>query len=138
MDPVLELQGLIIARLRSDAVVAALVGQRSYDIPPLNNSGEVTADLFPYISIGPTSYETEDVDCIPGGEVMIQIDAWSAYQGNTEVRQIADAVRRAIRGAEFALIQNALVTFDHWRTDFLRDGVVKHASIRFTAIVEEH
>jgi len=137
MDPVLELQGEIISRLRSDAAVIAIVGQRSYDIPPLNQSGEVAESLFPYISIGSTSYQTEDADCIIGGELTIQIDAWSIYQGNTEVRRIADAVRRAMRGQDISLNTNAIVTLDHWRTDYLRDGLVKHASIRFTAIVEE-
>lgn len=138
MDPVLELQGQIIDRLRADAGVQALVAQRSYDIPPLNQSGQVAQSLFPYISLGPCSYTAQDAECIYGGELTIQIDGWSIYQGNTEARRIGDAIRRALRDHEFLLDQNALVTFDHLRTDYITEGLVKHASVRFTAIVEDN
>lgn len=137
MDPVLELQGEIIARLRGFGAVTSIVGLRSFDIPPLNAAGEVAPDIFPYISIGPSSYTTEDADCVYGGEIFLQIDAWSTYQGNTEVRQMAHAIRSAFRDHEFSLNTNAMVTVDHFRTDFIRDGIVKHASVRFAAIVEE-
>lgn len=130
MDPVLELQSAIIQRLRSFPAVTDLVGQKIADIP----KQEWTR---PYISIGPSNYITEDVDCIYGGEVMIQIDAWSDAGVMTEVRTIADAVRKAFRSHEFPLTANALVAFDHWRTDYIVDGALKHASVRFTAIVEQ-
>lgn len=138
MDPVLELQGQIIDRLRTFSGLTSLIDKRSYDIPPLNQSGEVAAALFPYVSIGFASYATEDADCVYGGEITFQIDAWSVYQGTTEVRKMAHAIRSAFRDYEFSLDANALVTFDHLRTDFLRDGMVKHAAVRFTAVVEEH
>lgn len=137
MDPVLELQGAIIQRLRSFPAVTELVAQRSYDQPPLDQSGKVAATTFPYISIGPSNYITEDVDCIDGGEVMIQIDGWSIEPGQPQMRKMADAIRKAFRGYEFAMTTNALVTFDHWRTDYIVDGTLKHASVRFTAIVEQ-
>lgn len=137
MDPVLELQGVIVARLRSFAAVTALVGQKSYDQPPLDQNGKVPATTYPYNSIGPSNYVTEDIDCVDGGEVMIQVDVWSIEPGQTQVRNIANAVRSAFRGYEFFLTTNALVTFDHWRTDYIVDGTLKHASVRFTAIVEQ-
>lgn len=130
MDPVLEIQGAIIARLKADAGVTSLVAQRVYDIPP------ATATK-PYISIGPSNYATEDADCVYGGEVMIQVDAWSEATVLSEVRRIADAVRKAIRSADLSLTTNALVTLDHWRTDYIVDGAIKQASVRFTGIVEE-
>lgn len=130
MDPVLEIQGAIIARLKADAGVSSLVAQRVYDIPPATAAK-------PYISIGPSNYATEDADCIYGGEVMIQVDAWSEATVLSEVRRIADAVRKAIRSADLSLTTNALVTFDHWRTDYVIDGALKQASVRFTGIVEE-
>lgn len=129
MDPVLDLQGAIIARLRSDAGVAALVGQKIYDVPP-------ESATEPYISIGPSSYQEEYTDCIVGGEVFIQLDAWSTQPSQNEVRKMAHAVRQAMR-AEFTLMTNALVSLEHWRTDYLVDGSSKHASIRFTGFVEE-
>lgn len=136
MDPVLELQIAVIARLRSSASLAALVGERSYDEPPRDQRGLVTTKL-PYVSLGPSSYLSERIDCIAGGEIMIQIDAWSDRPGQTEVRKIAHAIRGALAGTEPVLEENAVVTFEHDRTDFIIDGAIKHASVRFTATVEE-
>ncbi|MCZ7855047.1 DUF3168 domain-containing protein [Agrobacterium salinitolerans] len=129
-DPTLELQGAIIARLRANSAVSALVGNRIADIPK-------STWAKPYISIGPSNYVAELIDCIDGGEVMMQIDCWSESTTMKEIRDIADAVRRALRNWEPDLATNAIVTFDPWRTDFIRDGALKQASLRYTAIVEE-
>lgn len=129
-DPTLELQGAIIARLKADASVTALVGSRVADIPQ-------STWAKPYISIGPSNYVAELIDCIDGGEIMMQIDCWSESTTMKEIRDIADAVRRALRNWEPALATNAIVTFVPWRTDFIRDGALKQASLRYTAIVEE-
>ena len=129
-DPVLELQGAIIARLKADAAVTSLVGNRVADIPQ-------STWAKPYICIGPSNYVAELIDCVDGGEIMIQIDCWSESTTMKEIRDIADAVRRALRNWEPALATNAIVTFVPWRTDFIRDGALKQASLRYTAIVEE-
>ncbi|CAH0142105.1 hypothetical protein SRABI05_00322 [Agrobacterium fabrum] len=129
-DPTLELQGAIIARLKANAAVTALVGNRIADIPQ-------STWAKPYISIGPSNYVAELIDCIDGGEIMMQIDCWSESTTMKEIRDIADAVRRALRNWEPDLATNAIVTFDLWRTDFIRDGALKQASLRYTAIVEE-
>jgi hypothetical protein len=136
IDPILEIQGVIIARLRAFDDVTALIADRAFDEPPRDSAGNVTAKL-PYTSIGPSSYQTEEIDCITGGEVIIQVDAWSNYEGKTEVRRIAHAVRAALDDFDFPLTTNAVVTFQHWRTDYLSEGAIQHASIRFTGIVEE-
>ncbi|RUM99034.1 DUF3168 domain-containing protein [Pseudaminobacter arsenicus] len=130
MDPVLELQAAILSRLKSQAGVTALVGQKIYDTPPVGAT-------MPYISIGPGNYVTEDVDCVYGGEAMIQVDCWSDASVLSEVRLVAGAVRSALRGWEPSLATNAVVTFDHWRTDYIEDEQIRQASIRYTAIIEE-
>lgn len=129
-DPTLELQGAIIARLKANAAVTALVGTRIADIPQ-------STWAKPYISIGPSNYVAELIDCIDGGEIMMQIDCWSESTTMKEIRDIADAVRRALRNWEPALATNAIVTFDPWRTDFITDGAIKQAALRYTAIIEE-
>ena len=135
-DPVLELQGAIIQRLRTSPAVNAIVpSTRIVDIP--RPDWWTGSDEAPYIGMGPTNYVTEDVDCAYGGEIMIQVDCWSVSGNLSEVRRIAGAVRTALRGWEPVLASNALVAFDHWRTDYIRDGAVKQASIRYNAIVEK-
>lgn len=136
MDPVLELQTAIIERLRAVAGVTDLVAQRSYDEPPQNQNGTIKAKL-PYISLGPSSFVPVLIDCIKGGEISLQIDAWSDAPGQPEVRRLADAIASALTDQDLVLTDNALVTFEHLRTDFLSDGTIKHASVRFAATVEE-
>lgn len=130
-DPVLELQGTIIARLKAASPVTAIVGSRIADIPKADWVG------VPYVSIGPSNYQSENVTCIRGGEVMIQVDCVSVSGSMAEVRQTAKAVRDALHEWEPDLASAAVVTFDHWRTDYIRDGAIKQASIRYTATVEE-
>lgn len=131
MDPILELQSVIIPRLLATASITSIVGTKVFDLPPQGVA------QMPYISIGPSSFDSDDADCVSGGEVMIQIDAWSKDAGRAELRRMADAIRKALGGWEPTLTTNALVTFEHWRTDYLTDGVIHHASVRFTAIIEE-
>ena len=92
---------------------------------------------LPYVSFGPMNYDPENVDCIEGGEIMLQIDVWSNEPGQTQVAQVAGLVRKSLRGFAPVLSENALVEFTHWRTDHMIDGEIKHASIRYMAIVEE-
>lgn len=131
MDPTLELQVAIIARLKATPAVTAIVGQRVADIPKPEWAS------LPYISIGASNYQTDNFDCIVGGDIMIQIDCWSVATVLSEVCLLAGAVRAALRGWEPTLTTNALVTFDHWRTDYVRSPPINQASIRYTAIVEE-
>jgi hypothetical protein len=124
MDPVLELQGAIIQRLRSFPVLVSLIGQRSYDNPPTNDQGQVSPSIFPYVSIGASSAQ--------------QVDAvWSIEPAKKQMRDVTNAVRLATRGWVPVLTANALVTFDYWRTDYIQDGAINHASIRYTAIIEQ-
>jgi hypothetical protein len=53
------------------------------------------------------------------------------------MRDVANAVRLATRGWEPVLTANALVTFEYSRTDYIKDGAINHASIRYTAIIEQ-
>lgn len=137
MDTILELQGAVVGRLKNFAGVTALVGQGVYDPPPAEDNGAVPAAKYPYISIGPSSSTADNADCIYADDVIFQIDAWAQGRGYVTVRKIADAIKRAFRDYDFQLQHNALVTFDYWRTDINRIGDINHASVRFTATIEQ-
>ena len=132
IDPLLELQGAIVARLEADPVVAALVGDRVLDRVPAGTS-------YPYVSMGPSDALSDDVDCINGFDITFQVDAWSDAVGFPEVRRVADAVRRALLATDLSLTENALVTFEHRQTRVMRDrdGLTSHAAITFTAFAEQ-
>jgi hypothetical protein len=136
LDPTYELTAAVIARLRTDTGVSALVGTRVYDRPP---DGAITP---PYASMGPSNATTDDADCIDGLEVTMQIDCWSwgsdeAFS-STQVRKLAGAIRSSLHEAEFELTDNALASIRHRITRYQResDGVTNRAIISITAFVE--
>lgn len=130
-DVTLDLQKAVYDALIANTLVGSLVGDRIYDQVP-------EARTFPYVSFGPFSAFSDDPDCITGYEITMQIDAWSRAYGSTEVKQVADAVRRTI-GDDLTLADNALVTVDHRITRYINDadGLTKHAVITFTALIEQ-
>lgn len=131
-NPTLELQGVIVARLKDFPGLTALVANRVYDNVPPNAS-------FPYVSWGPEQSISENADCISGFNISIQIDAWSRAVGLPEVKQIAEQVRLALHDYDPELTANALVSLQHNQTRTLRDpdGLTNHAVIEFTAFIEQ-
>lgn len=130
-DPITELRNTVYATLAGYAPLS--MRAPVYDEVP---QGLDTSRL-PYVTLGPQTYTIENIDCIDGGEIMLQVDVWSNAPGQTEVTELAGLVRNGLKGFMPVLTDNALVEFTHDRTDFLRDGDIKHASVRFMAIVEE-
>ncbi len=130
-DGTLELQGAIVARLKSFAGVTALVGQKVYDEVP-------STAAFPYITIGPSDEAADSADCIVGSEVTFQIDGWSRAVGLPEARRISNAIRAALEGQEFSLSTNALANLEFTSSRVFRDpdGITKHAVLIFTASIE--
>lgn len=131
MSPELELQGVLVAALKADPDVAALVGARVYDTVPRDTD-------FPYISLGPMEARTDDAECITGFMIFSQIDVWSQAVGYPEVKRLIDAVRHAIHDQDLSLTVNALVFIEHQTSRILRDpdGLTSHGALDFVASVE--
>lgn len=130
-DASLELQGAIVAALKSSPAVAALVGPRVFDRVPSDAA-------FPYILLGPDQVLSDGAECIDAVEISLQVDAWSRAVGFPEVKQIAGAVRTALHQADLALPAAALLSLEHRQTRTIRDpdGITSHAVVEFTALVE--
>jgi hypothetical protein len=131
MSPELEIQGLIVNRLKADPTLTTLINGRVYDSIPQSAP-------FPYVSYGPVDANEDDADCITGFEVFIQLDAWSRTPGFPEVHKITDAVRASLHDASVQISTNALVFLEHRQTRTFRDpdGLTSHAAISFEASVE--
>ncbi|TWA16004.1 uncharacterized protein DUF3168 [Sinorhizobium medicae] len=63
-SPEWELQVAIVARLKADAALTALISRRVYDQPP----DPVT---YPYVTIGEAQFLRDDATCISGGEIYV-------------------------------------------------------------------
>lgn len=131
----LEIQGAIVARLKADPAVTALVNGRIYDAAPSNAT-------FPYVTIGPVDSVDDDADCITGLIVAQQIDCWSRYPsgGTVEVKKLVDAVRVSLhdREAHLPLATNAMSYFEHRNSRITRDpdGLTSHGILSFEAAIE--
>jgi len=138
-SPAHELQLAIVAQLKGDAAVTALVAQRVYDdVPSETQRASRTGGSWPYVSMGPSDETSDNADCIDGFEITVQIDVWSQDVGYPEARRIADAVRRALK-TDLDLTDNAMVSFEHRVTRYLPDPnpLVRRAAMTFTALVEQ-
>ncbi len=131
-SPSLEIQGAIVARLKATAAVTALVGTRIYDLVPAGAT-------FPYITLGEGDETSDDVDCIDGFEISLDIDVWSRKPGFPEAKQIANEIRLALKEPPLAIGDNALVYFNHRQTRTFRDpdGLTSHAVLTFEAFAEQ-
>ncbi|MGV3649843.1 MAG: DUF3168 domain-containing protein [Devosia sp.] len=141
-DASLELCTAMLAALQAASAVTDLVGSRIYDRAPDRQSAATENVPFPYISLGPTTAVPDDIDCMDGEEITVQLDIWSsgagAAWGSAECRKIAGALKRALHGVELTLADNAVVSVAWELTRILDDPdpTIKHGVVQFTAIVE--
>ena len=126
-----ELQKVIIQTLSNDADVKEIVDGRVFDSVPKEAE-------FPYVSLGPMTSDTTLADCLELDNISIQIDVWSRDVASEEMRELANAVRRALTKSDLALEKNGLVLFNHENTRELRDhdGLTSHAAVNFEAVVQ--
>lgn len=133
-SPDLELQGAIVARLKSYAPLTALVGQKIYDRPPADAKE-------PYVDIGEAQSLRRDAECADAQEIYLTLHAWSVYPGGfMEVKQIADAIVAALHQYDMTLPTNRLISISHRQTRVFEDGdgITSHAVIEFVAFTERN
>jgi len=91
--PALALQAALVAALKADAGVSALVGARVYDEPPQNV-------VFPYIRIGSVDLRPLRMSCQTDEDFVFSIEGHSRpVAGRVEASRLAHAVRVALDGA---------------------------------------
>lgn len=129
-DPTLPLQAALVAALKGDAGVSALVGARVYDRAPENAA-------FPFVSLGPERAEPFDAQGTDGREIVWQIDCWSESAGRVEARAIMAAVAArlhegALTVSGFAFVMGVLLS---QRTLAEPDGARTHGVMTFRFIL---
>ena len=131
-SPSLELQGLLVQTLKSDAAVNTLVTGGVYDRIPKGAP-------FPYIQIGAADETSRDASCFVYSEHTVQLDVFSQEVGQVECKRITDAIKRALHYAELSLTDNAIgdVRVDSIRHLTDPDGVTAHGIVNIKTIVEE-
>ncbi len=102
MSPSLELQRALVADLKAQSSISALVGGRVYDNVP-------ERPTFPYVSFGPEDHTNQDAECIRAQSLFIQLDVWSREPSSAECRNILDALKRRIEANQYSVSSNAVV-----------------------------
>lgn len=138
-DPGLAYQGALVAALKGDSGVAALVGSRIVDEP-------VQDIAFPYIRIG--NFQTVDAGHGCGEaacELFVDIHGWSrpgsgwAFPGRTGAHKLAGAIRAALHavvldlGADWVMAEHLCQT---GRVLMEPDDITAHAVLSFRALVD--
>lgn len=130
-DSSLALQAAIVAALKADAGVAALVGARVYDRAP-------EGVVFPYISLGPETGEPFDAAEMSGWEASLQLDSWSRKTGRAEVKAIMAALSARLHEGSLTVAGHRFVRsvleFQSVLGD--PDGVTVHGVQRFQFITQ--
>lgn len=127
------LQVSMIAALRADPSVAALLGQRVYDNSPV-------AEVFPYLTLGPAQELDDSAECIDGSEVFQQIDIWTQEGGSQlSAKLICGAVRDALNGADLVLADPyalLLIEVESMSVVGDPDEKIAHGIVNVRALVE--
>jgi len=131
-DPSLELQKAIVARLKADAAVNAIIAGRIYDAVP-------DGALKPYVSFGAFQMLPEHGDCLDGGEAFVTLDAWAVGPQTVQVKSLGAAVAKALDRAPLTLdAPQRLVEMSIEQTQYMRDpdGLTAHGVITVHAWTE--
>jgi Protein of unknown function (DUF3168) len=131
-DPSLELQKALVAVLKNDTDVNAIIAGRIYDAVP----GNATK---PYLSFGPFQLLPEHGDCLDGGEAFLTLDGWAAGPDTVQVKKLGAAVAKALDLAAIVLDSpQRCVEMSIEQTQYMRDpdGITAHAVITVHAWTE--
>jgi hypothetical protein len=132
VDPSLQLQKALVAVLKADAGVNAIIAGRIYDAVP---GGAVK----PYLSFGPFQMLPEHGSCLDGGEAFVTLDGWAAGPDTVQVKQLGAAVAKALDLAPIVLdAPPRLVEMTVEQTQYMRDpdGITAHAVITVHALTD--
>ena len=88
IDAQLPLQAAIVAAIKADPALNALIVGRVYDRVPTNSATGHVTSLFPYVSLGPMQSVDASDDCHDGVEVFVDVSGWSRDVGSVEAKQI--------------------------------------------------
>lgn len=131
-DPSLDIQGAIVAALKADVALAALVNARVYDQAPAPVPPATTV-TFPYVTVGDGSMIPELGEQTDASDTTTQVDAWSRAPGYPEVKRIAKAIIAALHDADLNVANHQNVSILVQTVNYFRDpdGLTRHAAITF-------
>lgn len=125
-----QVQGAIVAALRSSAAVATICGSRIFDRVPADPT-------FPYIAIGEEQLIDDGNSCFDAYEVFVTLQCWSRAVGKTQAKDLAatviDALNQPLAVTGFTCVEG------HFRdasTLTERDGLTERTILTFRYLLD--
>lgn len=133
-DPAVALQKSIVDLLQATPSITSIVGTRIYDRPRPPNPAQESN--FPCITLGGGQTNGDDIDCAEVSETFFQIHAWSRSPGWPQAKEIAVAIRAALRPA-ITVPDCEVQVQEYQQTQYLEDtdGLTRHAMVEFRFII---
>ncbi len=130
-DPSGALQAAIVARLKADAQISSLVGDRVYDRVP-------NVPTYPYVSYGDTQILPELGEGTDGVEAFVTIHAWERFKGFDDVKSIAKLVIASLHDVDLTISDNVLLSILLESARHLRDpdGLTSHSVLTFQILTD--
>ncbi len=131
MSPELALQKAVLAALRADGPVSALLNGRIHDEPP-------ASPVYPYVAIGRSEARPWGGVEAEGVEHALSLTCVSRFGGAEEARAVIDAMRAALHGAALSLDGHRLVNLRASFADVFRasDWRSTYGVLRLRAVTE--
>lgn len=133
MSPEEALRRALVALWTGDSAVSSLIGNRVFD--------RVKAGAeFPYVEFGETQLIDEDAACHERFQAYQTVHVWSRALGNLEAFAIANALRKAVRAADFASALDtsgvAILRHESTRVFDDPDGLTTHGVVTFHTVID--
>jgi hypothetical protein len=121
----------MVARLKADATLSAIIGTRVYDAPP-------AGPTFPYVTLGEEQTIPDRGQGYEGSDVSLTLHTWSKATGYPQTKQMIEAVRASLTNAPLTLSGHRLVSLEFEESRVLRDTdpTITHGVVTFLARTE--
>jgi hypothetical protein len=113
LDPDRALQAAVLARLRADASLTALLTGRIHDEPP-------ASPVYPYVTLGRAETRPWGGVEAEGVEHALTLTCVSRFGGAEEAKAVVAALRASLHGASLTLTDHRLVNLRATYADVFR------------------
>jgi len=126
----MPLQGALVAALRADVTLMALVTAVEDHVPAKRT--------YPYVVIADLTSLEFDTKTSTGEEVTVTLHAWSQHSGRKEILQIHGELKRILHDQLLAVTDHytVLMRREYFATFTEPDNVTRHGVSRFRALVQ--
>ena len=136
-DHITEAKGAIVAALKADATVTALVpATRIYNVEA------PATPVWPWILVGPPTETSDNRSCTDGSLLSVVVHGFAKGPGELAMAGIANAVKRALDGKTYSRLAGTVaVDVQFSQTQIIRDSAeasAYHSISRFEVAVAEY